>query len=563
MLNKLGSILTKRDKNFFLLLVVFSIFVSLIEVIGISAIMPFLSIAIDFNYIHTNEYISKIYTYFRFSNDVNFIVSFGLFLFFFYIARSALNIYYTYLMAKFSQGRYHLIVCNLFKNYMGMPYKVFVKKNSSNLTKTIISEAVNLATFLSSLLLMVSEIFIVVFIYSMMLFVNYQVTLLVTIFLMINAILLLKLISTRVKKHGNNRAKIQQFFYEIVNKSFGNFKFIKLQTNENFVVNELKNASYNYAQTNVIAQTLIQIPKFFLEAIAFGLIILIVLYLIIQYRTNISELVGILSMFILALYRLMPSVNRIISSYNNVMFVYKSLDIIANDLKNNSENLGNDNIIFKHNIEIENLKFEYEENKPVLDNINLTIKKGAKIAFIGESGSGKSTLVDIITGLYKPSSGKIKIDSVILDDSNTKNWRSKIGYIPQSVYLFDGTVEHNVTFGNTYNEEKVIKCLKQARIYNFLEKKNGLRTIVGEGGIMLSGGQKQRIAIARALYTEPEVLVLDEATSALDDETEGEIMNEIYEISKDKTLIIIAHRLSTIQKCDITYKLINGNIENV
>ncbi|WP_298749297.1 ABC transporter ATP-binding protein [uncultured Arcobacter sp.] len=560
MIKKLNYILTRRDKKFFIVLIVFSIFVSLIEVVGISAIMPFLSIAIDFNYIHTNEYLSKFYSLLDFKSDVDFILIFGIFLFLFYILRSGLNIYYTYLMAKFSQGRFHLIVYRLFENYMGMAYKDFVKKNSSNLTKSIVSEATNLSSLLSALLLLISELFIILFIYIMMLYVNYQVTLVLTLFLFINGFLVLKTISNRIKKHGINRSEILQNFYEVINKSFGNFKLIKLQTNDKLVLNEFSHSSHSFAKTNIIAQTLIQVPKFLLEAIAFGLIILLVLYMIWIYQSNISELIGILSMFILALYRLMPSVNRIISSYNNILFSYKSLEIIHNDLMYDNEILGKDNVSFNKEINIININFEYEKNKPILYNLNLKIEKNSKIAFVGESGGGKSTLVDIIIGLYKPIAGKIVIDGVELSDTNIRDWRTKIGYIPQTVYLFDGTVSQNVVFGNKYDENKIIRCLKQAKIYEFLSNKDGLNTIVGEGGIMLSGGQKQRIAMARALYTDPEILVLDEATSALDNETEAEIMDEIYDISRGKTLIIIAHRLSTVEKCDYIYKLKNGQI---
>ena len=209
------------------------------------------------------------------------------------------------------------------------------------------------------------------------------------------------------------------------------------------------------------------------------------------------------------------------------------------------------------------MSFQYELNKPILKNINLSINKGDKIAFIGKSGSGKSTIVDIIIGLYKPTEGNIQIDDDLLNDDNIKQWRGKVGYIPQSVYLFDGSVGENIAFGNIYNEKKIIECLKSASIYDFLEEKEGLSTLVGEGGIMLSGGQKQRIAIARALYLEPEILVLDEATSALDDDTEAKIMDEIYHLCKDKTLIIIAHRLSTIDRCEYIYKIENGEIKNV
>lgn len=189
--------------------------------------------------------------------------------------------------------------------------------------------------------------------------------------------------------------------------------------------------------------------------------------------------------------------------------------------------------------------------------------KGEKVAFIGESGSGKSTLVDCIIGLLCPQNGGIWIDDVKLEKTNLKSWRKKIGYIPQNVYLFSGNVADNVAFGRELDKEKIISCLKSAKIYEFLQTKEGLETQVGDGGIALSGGQKQRIAIARALYGEPEILVLDEATSALDTEVEARIMEEIYKIAKDKTLLIIAHRLSTIEHCDSIYRLQNGTLKLV
>jgi ATP-binding cassette subfamily B protein len=197
----------------------------------------------------------------------------------------------------------------------------------------------------------------------------------------------------------------------------------------------------------------------------------------------------------------------------------------------------------------------------VLKNINLKIPKGEKIAFVGESGSGKSTLADIIMGLYKPVSGSICIDEIILNDKNVKSWRQKIGYIPQNIYLFDGAVAQNVAFDKNIDEEKVKDVLNKANILEFLETHhNGIYTEVGENGLKLSGGQKQRVAIARALYNDPEILVLDEATSALDNETEQKIMDEIYKVGKDKTMIIIAHRLSTVDRCDRIVRLENGEI---
>ena len=271
----------------------------------------------------------------------------------------------------------------------------------------------------------------------------------------------------------------------------------------------------------------------------------------------------VISIFFIGLYRILPSVNRIIMYYQTVLFYRKSLDTIVDELESEIENIEKNPIEFSKKIELKDICFEFEKGKEVLKNISLNIFKGEKVAFVGESGSGKTTLVDLITGLYKPKNGSIYLDNIKLEDKNIGYWRQSIGYIPQEVYLFDGTIADNVVFNREYNEERLIESLKKARIWEFLKKKEGIKTIVGDRGIMLSGGQKQRIAIARALYDNPEVLVLDEATSALDSEIEEEIMKEIYDISKDRTLIIVAHRLTTLKDCDRIFVINNGEIEKI
>ncbi len=559
-LKKLRVLLTKRDKQFLLFLLFFSIFIAIIETVGISAIMPFISIASNFTLVETNEYYSFLYKFFNFETVQKFVIIFGIILIIFYIFRSGINLFYFYLMAKFTQGRYHLLAFRLFRNYLGFSYRDFTSKNSSNLTKSIVTEANNLTGLISNILLIFSEIFVIIFIYGMLLFVNWKITLILTIILAIKALFLIKTLSKKIKILGDSRALYQQKFYEIINSTFGNFKIIKLFSNENKILNEFKNASFEYARVNVVNKTLSIVPRLFLEAVGFSLMIFVVIYLIYKYNSDIKPTLPIISMYILALYRLLPSFNRIMSGYNDIMFRVKSLDIIHSDLMYNIENLGDKKIKFKDKIELKNILFGFEKDKSILKNLNLTIKKGEKIAFIGESGAGKSTLVDIIIGLYRPKIGNILVDNEKLNDFNIKSLRQKIGYIPQSVYLFDGNVADNVVFGREFYEEKIIQVLKKANIWKFLKEKDGIYTKVGEGGIQLSGGQKQRVAIARAIYSEPEILVLDEATSALDSQTEERIMDEIYTVSSDKTLIIIAHRLSTIQRCEKIYEIKNGQI---
>lgn len=562
MIDKLRSILTKRDKQILLGLLIFSILISLLEMVGISIIMPFISVASDFSLIHSNEYYNFFYNFLDFDNNIDFVMAFGVFLIFFYVFRSAINLFYFYLLARFARGRYHLLAYRLFENYLGLSYRDFIEKNSSELNKTIIQEANNLTIILSQLLLMMSEIFVVVFIYSMMLYVNFKITLLLTLILGLNAFFLVKFVSPKLKLAGIQREESQKSFYEVINSTLGNFKLIKLQSNQQEIMDKFANASTGFAKSNITSDSLSHFPRLFLEAVGFSIISFIIVYLVYKYNSDISSSLALISMFVLGLYRLMPSANRILSAYNQILYYKKSLDIVHNDIMYDSETLLDKSISFNHKIQLSQIFFEYEKDKPILQNISLTITKGESIAFVGESGSGKSTLVDLIIGLYKPLDGQLLVDNVALSDENIRSWRKKIGYIPQNVYLFDGTVAQNVAFGNTVDEKRIETVLQQANILEFLQThQRGLETVVGEGGIKLSGGQKQRIAIARALYLNPEILVLDEATSALDNKTEAKIMDEVYQISADKTLIIIAHRLSSLSRCERIITLEKNTIQ--
>ena len=558
---KLSLLLDKNNKFHLVGLILFSVFVSVVEAIGISAIMPFIDIATNFDNIHSNQYYQWIFDFFSFENAVNFTIIFGLVLFGFYVFRGGVNLLYIYVMAHFTENLYAQTTKKLFKTYLTMPYQVLTNKNSSYLTKAIITEAALVSKVISSALLMMSEAFVIIFLYILMLFVSWKITLVFTFVLSIKMLFLTQTISKKMKSVGKIREKAETQLYEIINRFFGNFKQSKLQDKDRIkaVKNEFSTVVDKYAKANITSGYLSSFPRLFLETIGFSLIIILLATLLYLNQSNVAYILPTLSLFAIALYRLLPSANRIISGYNTLLYYHKSIDIIDEELKTTQEDLGNETIEFKDKIELTNVDFTYQEKK-VLSSMNLTINKGEKIAFIGESGSGKSTLVDLIIGLYRTNKGEIKIDNVLVDESNLQNWRSQIGYIPQQVYLFDGTISENVCFGRDLDESLLEMALKQANIFDYLQTQQGTTTLVGEGGIQLSGGQKQRVAIARALYGQPEILVLDEATSALDEKTERKIMKEIYQISQKKTLIIVAHRLSTINGCDRVYRIIKGKI---
>ncbi|CAH0040612.1 ABC transporter ATP-binding protein [Campylobacter coli] len=560
MLKKIFFILSKEDKKFLFSLLLFSVFISFIESFAISLVMPFITLASDFSYFDRNKYLIQLKDYLALP-VFEIIVYFGVVLIVFYVLRALLNSYYFHLLARFSKGRYHAIAYKVFAKFLNTDYENFTQKNQSEILKSITGEVYNLSTMISSFLLMMSEIFVVLLLYTLMLLVNYKITLFLSLFMIINAFILIKVLSPIVKKAGLKREEAMKNFFEILNTNLNNFKLIKLKTKEDGVLNLFKTQSEIFAKANITNESVSAMPRIYLEGVGFCVLVFIVVFLVFKNQSDISGILATISIFILALYRLMPSANRIITSYHDLLYYRSSLDIIYQILKQKEESLGEEKIDFDKELRLENLSFGYKDKKNLFTCLNLSIKKGEKIAFIGESGCGKSTLVDIIIGLLSPREGRVLVDKNELNMKNVKNYRQKIGYIPQNIYLFNDSIAKNISFGDEVDEEKLQRVIKQANLEHFVKNlPQGVQTKVGDGGSNLSGGQKQRIAIARALYLDPEILVLDEATSALDTESEARIMDEIYKISKDKTMIIIAHRLSTITRCDSIYRLEHGKL---
>ena len=564
MFKKIKKLFSKEEIKKLLGITVFSIIISLSEVVGLSTIVPFMAMVTNQNIIFENRYLKLIYNFFNFESTKNFIFYFGITIVIIFLIKNILNIFFNYVLVSFTRNNYYKFTNRLMNNYLKYPYQNFVKKNSNDLMKNITTETNMLVNLIQSLLMLISEICIAFFIYLVMLYVCLKITLFVTVFMGENIFHIRNLILNKTKKWGVERSKAIEEYYQIIGSTFGNYKFIKLQSNDEKIMNNFQNSCNKYIKVDKKYMSSQPVPRLILEFLGFSIVVVLIIFSVMIYDENgLAKIMPIISIFFIGLYRILPSVNRIINNYQTILFYRKSLDTVVDELESEIENIENNSIEFNKKIELKDICFEFEKGKEVLKNINLNIFKGEKVAFVGESGSGKTTLVDLITGLYKPKNGNVYLDDIKLEDKNIGYWRQSIGYIPQEVYLFDGTIADNVVFNREYNEERLIESLKKARIWEFLKKKEGIKTIVGDRGIILSGGQKQRIAIARALYDNPEVLVLDEATSALDNETEEEIMKEIYNVSKDRTLIIVAHRLTTLKDCDRIFVINNGEVERM
>ena len=560
-LQKIRYLFSRRDKKLFIAIGIVTFLMSLLEVLNLSLTMIFISSIMKFKTIAQTKYAGYLFRYTGPLTNQQIILFFGTVLIGFYLFRCVATLFYQYGIQKFFEKRRHALTFRLFNNYLHFNYQDFAAQNPATINKAIFIDSITLMTIISSIQMLFAEISTLILLYASLLVVNWKMTIILSFVLSLKVMTLLKIFSGKLAIEGNKMARHSRNISQLYNESYRNFKLVKLHGNEKNILSRFNKESKHLIQANIMRKVLQLTPRVFLETVGFTILVSAVMYIVYKIATP-EYLIPILAMYALAFYRFMPSMTRIMEAYNQIVFSKNTIHI-SDEIMDQSEQFGEEQVSFGEKLSLKNISFYYKKDKNVLSDLSLEIKKQERIAFIGGSGAGKSTLADIIMGFYLPKTGKFFIDDQELTKENLRAWRKKIGYIPQQIYLFDGTVGENVAMGRKYDKEKVIKALKKANIYEFLLEKDGIETKVGEGGILLSGGQMQRVAIARALYSDPEILVLDEATSALDNETETKIMEEIYNCHKDKTLIIIAHRLTTVLRCEKIYKIENEKIELV
>ena len=356
-----------------------------------------------------------------------------------------------------------------------------------------------------------------------------------------------------------------------MNEAFGGIKDILLLGRDKSFIDKFhktgKRLSFSQGTNTALAQT----PRYLIELVAFGSMILLVLYLVASFDGDLGKIIPRLSVYAVAGIKLMPAFQQTYHYLALLKGNISAFESIQEDLskalalKSDHINMSDDIIRPKDNIELENILFKYDGKKDsAINNLSIKIPVNSIIGLVGPSGSGKSTLVDIILGLIEPQKGNLKVDNVLIDNNNSRLWQNSIGFVPQSIFLSEGTISENIAFGiekNEINIDKVNSALKLSNLYEFVQNLDlGVDTKVGERGVQLSGGQRQRIGIARALYNDSDILIFDEATSSLDGLTEKTIMESIQNFSGKKTIIIVAHRLKTIQNCDQIFFIDNGEV---
>ncbi len=348
---------------------------------------------------------------------------------------------------------------------------------------------------------------------------------------------------------------------------FHGFKEIVLLGKRDAFIDAYKMHSYKRTRVQAMQTATNNLPRMVIEVLFVGLFMIAISCLCLDHETP-SQMIGILGGYLYVGFRLMPGLNRVISQLNTLKMAIPSINRVYDEyhsVEAKENYLSIPEFKFKKSITLSNVDFRYvNTNKDALHHITLEIKKGDCIGIVGETGSGKSTLVDLILGLLKPTQGSILVDNKY--PVNSYEWHKHIGYVPQSIYLTDDSIESNIAFGEkieNIDESRLNKAIEDAQLSKFINQlPEGIKTIVGERGIRLSGGERQRISIARALYRNPDVLIFDEATSALDNETEAKLMETIHSVSKNRTVIMIAHRLTTLKDCNQIYCFQEGHLIN-
>ena len=573
-LKKLLFLLSPDEQKSAGLLLIMIIIMALLDMIGVASILPFMTVLTNPSLIETNIILNNIFKFsniFGVENNQQFIFALGILVFITLIISLTFKAFTQYFTIRFVQMREFSIGRRLVEGYLKQPYSWFINQNSADLGKSILSEVnIVIGSGMKQLMGLIAAIFVLFAILILLFVVDAKLTFIVVLSLGGSYLLIFFLVNKPLKKSGQERLKSNQLRFVAVSEAFGAVKEIKVGSLEQNYIKNFSNYAKIFAQTQALAATISQLPRFILEAIAFGGILLIILYIMFQ-TGSFNNAIPIISLYAFAGYRLMPAVQQIYTAITTIIFVDPAINKLYEDFKNLKPYNGNkDKGLFSFNkaIKLNNIHYNYPNTtRTALKDINLVIPVKSKVGLVGTTGSGKTTTIDIVLGLLNPQKGTLEVDGKIITNQNVESWQRLIGYVPQHIYLSDDTVAANIAFGEEIkdiNLDLIEKVARIANLHEFVvnELPNQYKTNIGERGIRLSGGQRQRIGIARALYLNPQVLILDEATSALDNKTEKAVMDAINNLSKSITIIIIAHRLNTVENCDIIFKFEKGKLIN-
>lgn len=571
---KLIFFLTPKERLNGLLLLIMTLIMALLDMIGVASILPFVAVLSNPGLIESNIFLNNFFQIskiFGVENNKQFLFILGIVVFTLLIVSLSFKSLTIYLQVRFVQMREYTIGKRLVEGYLSQPYSWFLNHHSADLGKSILSEVGQVISGgLKPLMELIAKGMIASAIIILLIIVDPKLALIVGLSLSIAYSLIFFYVKGILTRIGKERVKNNRLRFTTISEALGAAKEVKVGGLEQSYIKRFSMPAKIFAKNSAISQIIGQLPRFALEAIAFGGILLIILYMMTQ-TGSFNTALPIISLYVFAGYRLMPALQQIYTSFTQLTFTIPSLDKLYEDtinLKPANLSKANNILFLKKFIDLKNIDYSYpNSSRKALNNITLRIPSKSTIGIVGATGSGKTTIVDVILGLLEPQKGTLEIDNKVITKKNERSWQRSIGYVPQHIYLADDTIAANIAFGvdqKNINLETVKKASKIANLHDFVKEElpNEYQTTIGERGVRLSGGQRQRIGIARALYHDPQILILDEATSALDNTTEKAVMDAVNSLSKNITIILIAHRLNTIKKCDKIFLLEKGELKN-
>jgi ABC-type multidrug transport system fused ATPase/permease subunit len=577
MISKIRKIFNRRAKVIFGVLTLLIIFGATLETVALAIISPFISIMMEPSIVETNHILAYVYNLFGFQSPRGFLAMLAVGLAAVYAFRGLYVFWLGKTQYLYLAKRRVELSDKLMRKNLAKPYIYHTGKNVAELQNIIMGDATSFMGLVTSYLALFTDGFMSLFILVYLFYSSWAMTLAVLAMASFCVFIYIKVFRKRIYSLGERNRQKAMRMIKTLQQALGGIKELKVLKREQHFQSEFKVSSDDAAVTSSRLQIINTLPKLMVETVCFSLAFVLVAIYILS-GADVQALVPTLSVFVLAAFRLLPAITRLIGCVSSIIQATPSADAIMKSLFDEDEfnfpskpsggsemYMGEDGKGAQDgDILINHIYFAYPSTgETVLRDVSLIIKKNSATAFVGPSGAGKTTLADIVLGVLIPGSGAVYYGGRPIG-FDPDAWGNQIGYIPQNIYLLDESIRENVAFGyrpDEIDDERVWHALEEAQIADFIRgTEHGLDTKVGERGILLSGGQRQRIGIARALYDDPQVLILDEATSALDNDTESAVMDAIMGLHGAKTIIIIAHRLSTIEHCDTVYKVDHGKV---
>jgi len=556
--------LSKRRQKQFWLLLILMIVASLSEIISVGAVLPFLGILTAPDQVYQHPLMQPVIQILGLTDPSQLILPLTIFFITAVLLAGSIRLTLLYVMTRFSFATGSDLSINIYRRTLYQEYAVHVSRNSSEVINSIIIKTNTVINgILTPVLTFISSIILLIGIMGALFTINISVALSASIGFGLLYWLVVRYTKNQLKDNSRIIADQSTQMVKSLQEGLGGIRDVLIDGTQQFYCRLYRSADLPLRRASGNNLFISGSPRYTIEAIGMTLIAGLA-YIMTKQEGGMVTAIPILGALALGAQRLLPALQQAYSAYSTIKGSNSSfidvLNLLEQPLPEYVDQPLPKLIPFEKELKLTELNFRYTEDSPwVLKNLNLSLKKGARIGFIGVTGSGKSTLLDIIMGLLPPTSGKLIIDHQLVNSQNCRAWQAHIAHVPQNIYLSDSTIRENIAFGiakEQIDHQRVKKAAQQAQISELIEQwKDGYQTFVGERGVRLSGGQRQRIGIARALYKKADILIFDEATSALDNETEREVMKAIEEIGKEITVLIIAHRLTTLKGCDKIVKL--------